>query len=268
MTELVNKAGKFIIQDYGKKGKEATYLALFTCSTEGEEWMKQNHITKKLSSESPDFLFKVQNNKTIGLEIVNLIVKSDKFFATARLESIAKKIVNHFKKQDIQLTIILEIYDHRKYSPYYKEMVDRRNNPGFKHLNASDKEIKDEIIKALEEEGIKSWDLTRKWVDIGGQTFYVNASRFHEPHTSCHVNNEGMCIEDPFEDLKKTIDRKNEKFASYKKSCDECDLLIVSDENFTYFTSKLKSHKFESLFRNVYFMDLSGGVKTTKLEII
>lgn len=266
MTEVVHKGGQFIIQDDSQKGQEATYLALFTRHKLGAQWMQDNGITNKTSCECPDFIFKVPARPTIGLEIVNFVHKSKKNVATMRLEGIAKKIVGHFKKQDIPLSLLIDIYDPRKWSINWAEHLDACYNPGFDHLNATDKEIKTAIINALESEGIKPWGITKKYIDIKGQTFVATASRMHDPHTSAHVNNGGICIENPFDELQDTINSKNKKFESYKTNCDECDLLVVVENGFVHFTDKLQKHKFESVFRNVYVLDLSFGCKVTKLN--
>lgn len=268
MTKIVHTGGAFIVQGDGQKGKESTFLALFGQTKVGKDFVRINKITSKTDAESPDFLLKTEDGKTIGIEVVEFILHTKKVVATARLESIGNKIVGYFKKKGIPISLILEIYDKRKLSPYYKDIMDRCYNPGFDHLNASDKEIKDEIIKAIETEGIKDWGITRKWVDIAGQTFVVNASKFHAPHTSCHVNNEGMCIENPFNELQKLIDSKNEKYEKYKQKCDECYLLVVSSGNFVDFTYKIKFHKFKSVFKDIYLLDLGFGNKATKLKTV
>ena len=231
--------------------------------------MQDNGITTKISCECPDFIFKVPDRPTVGLEIVNFVHKSKKNEATLRLEGVGKKIVGYFKHKGIPVSLLIDIYDPRKLSPNWSERLDACYNPGFDHLNATDTEIKDALITALESEGIKSWGITKKWVLIKGQTFVVNASRMHEPHTSMHVNNMGMCVEDPFDELQGTINSKNKKFESYKKNCDVCDLLVVVENGFVDFTAKLQKHKFESVFRNVYVLDLSFGYcRVTKLKIV
>ncbi len=267
MTEVVNKGGQFIIQDDSKKGTEATYLALFARHKIGEKWMQGNGITIKKSCECPDFIFEVAGRPTTGLEIVNFIYKSDKNTATMRLERVAKKVVGYFKQKGIPLSLLIDVHDPREWSLNWAEHMDACYNPGFDHLNASDDELKEAFITALESEGIKAWRITKKWLDVKGQTFIVNGSLMHEPHTSCHVNNMGRCVEDPFDDVQKIIDSKNQKFESYKKNCDECDLLIVVENGFVHFSDKLQKHKFNSVFRNVYLMDLSFGCKVTKLKI-
>ncbi|MDR3256893.1 MAG: hypothetical protein LBT18_04550 [Endomicrobium sp.] len=68
------KGGKFFIQDDGQKGKENTCRLLFMETKTGKEWWDKNKITKKISSEKPDFIFETSTGKTIGLEIVNLVI--------------------------------------------------------------------------------------------------------------------------------------------------------------------------------------------------
>lgn len=268
MAKIVHAGGGFIIQGDGQKGKESTFLALFGQSKVGKDFVRKNKIISKTDAESPDFLLNTENGRTIGIEVVELVLRTQKVIATTRLEAIGNKIVGYFKKKGIPISLLLEIYDKRKHSPYYADMIDRWQNPGFDHLNASDKEIKDKIIEEIEAEGIKDWGLTRKWIDIGGQTFVVCVSKFHAPHTSCHVNNEGMCIENPFDELQSLIDGKNKKYEKYKQKCDECYLLVVSSGDFVDFTHKIKTHKFKSAFKGIYLLDLGFGNNATKLKII
>ena len=267
MSEVVHKGGQFIIQEDSQKGKEATYLAFFACHKIGMQWAKDNGITTKKSCECPDFIFEVPGRPTIGLEIVNFIYENDKNKATMRLEGAAKKVVGYFKQKGIPLSLVIDVYDPRENSVKWKDHIDAHNNPGFDYINASVEELKDIFVSVLESEGIKDFGVTKKWVDLKGQTFILHASRMHEPNTSCHVNNMGLCIEDPFDELQKTINSKNRKFESYKKNCDECDLLVVVDNGFVHFSNELQKHDFKSVFRNVYLLDLSFGCKVTKLNI-
>ncbi len=268
MAKIVHAGGGFIIQGDGQKGKESTFLALFGQSKVGKDFVRKNKIISKTDAESPDFLLNTEDGRTIGIEVVEFVLRTQKVIATTRLEAIGNKIVGYFKKKGIPISLLLEIYDKRKHSPYYAEMIDRWQNPGFDHLNASDKEIKGKIIEEIEAEGIKDWGLTKRWIDIGGQTFVVCVSKFHAPHTSCHVNNEGMCIENPFDELQSLIDGKNKKYEKYKQKCDDCYLLVVSSGNFVDFTYKIKTHKFKSAFKGIYLLDLGFGNNATKLKTI
>lgn len=267
MSEVVHKGGQFIIQEDSQKGTEATYLALFARHKIGIKWAEDNGITTKKPCECPDFIFEVPDQPTIGLEIVNFICDNDKNKATMRLERAAKKVVGYFKQKGIPLSLVVDVYDPRENSINLKDLIDAHNNPGFDYINASVEELKDIFVSVLESEGIKDFGVTKKWVDLKGQTFILHASRMHEPNTSYHVNNMGVCIDNPFDELQKTIDSKNMKFESYKKNCDECDLLVVVDNGFVHFSEKLQKHEFKSVFRNVYLLDVSFDCKVTKLKL-
>lgn len=278
-ASLLFKCGEFIIQENSQKGIENTYFYFFIRSKIGKEWNEKNKIVKKLDSLHPDFIFETANGKTVGLELTNFIVSSNEYYAakhisTASLYTIGNQVCNYFKKEKgIALSIVIDIWDPRKWSNRYNDIIAHRYDPGFKDLDASIKKIKDVIIKVLSQEPISSFDVPRKkWIDIGNQKFCITADRMYEPYTSVRVSNGGMCKENPFEELQAALNNKNDKYATYKNNCDECDLLVVSDDgstgNFAYFTYKLESHKFTSVFRNVYLLDLSSVNKTTKLRII
>jgi hypothetical protein len=273
MTNLIRKGGKFIIQNDGQKGSEATCLDFFMQTLEGKKWLHRHNIVNKISEESPDFIFETSTGKTIGLEITNLVIKTDKYHATATLNTIASQVCQHFKKEkDIALSLLIEIYDERKRSwRTKKEYLDYIYNPGFDRLDVPKKKIKDAIIAAISKEDVPIWGLRKEWIDLSPHKFVITYDRMHEPHTSHHVNNAGMCKQDPFEELQDTINSKNEKYAAYKTRCDECDLLVVSDDgstgNFAFFTDKIKSYRFISSFKNVYLLDLGmSSAKTIKLK--
>lgn len=268
-SSLVYKGGKLIIQEDGQKGLENTYLNFFMETEAWKEWCDKNKATKIIPGESPDFVFETSNGKNIGLEITNLIVKTKWRRATAALQNIANQVCQHFKKEKgIALSIIIDIYDERKFSARSQDIISYRYDPGFKRLDASKKDIKNAVIKVLSEEVIKPWDVTKKWIKIGFQMFVVTADRMNESYTSAHVNNSGICTEDPFEELQNTINAKNTKYEIYKSKCDECDLLVVFDDstgNYAFFTHKISSYEFVSLFRNVYLLNL-GNRTSTKLR--
>lgn len=276
-TCLLLKCGELIIQENSQKGIENTYFYFFIQSKIGKEWHEENKIVKKIDREEADFIFETANGKTVGLEIINLIVKSDKYHedkhkATAALKTIGNKVCHYFKQEKgIALSLIIAFWDPRKWSPKWKDHIEACYDPGFRHLNASEKDIKNAIIEVLSQEPISSFDFpTTKWIDIGNQKFRITADRMYEPYTSVIVRNGGMCKENPFEELQAAINNKNDKYATYKNNCDECDLLVVSDDgstgNLVDFTYKLENHKFTSVFKNVYLLDLGTDNKVTKLQ--
>lgn len=276
-TCLLIKCGELIIQENTKKGMENTYFNFFLKTNRGKEWYEKNKIVKKIDREEPDFIFETTPGEKVGLELTNFIVSSNEYYAakhisTASLYTIGNQVCHYFKKEKgIALSIVIDIWDPRKWSNRYNDIIAHRYDPGFKDLDASIKEIKDVIIKVLSQEPISSFDVPRKkWIDIGNQKFCITADRMYEPNTSVRVSNGGVCKDDPFEELQITINNKNAKYVTYKNNCDECDLLVVSDDgstgNFANFTYKLETHKFTSLFRNVFLLDLGfNNIKVTKL---
>jgi hypothetical protein len=186
-VSIVHKGGKYLIQEDGKKGEESTFISLVLESETGKNWLIKNKITEKTpkESESPDYLFTNSQGETIGIEIVKLLIKTDKFQATARLKTIANKVVQHFKKEkDIALSVLIDVYDKRKWSVDWNEHLDACYNPGFSQLEVSDKQIKDAIIEAITKEGIPEFGLKKVNVAVPPHTFIVTYDNvFFSPHT-------------------------------------------------------------------------------------
>lgn len=159
-ASFIHKGGKFIIQAYGQKGKENTYINFFMESEAGKEWYDKNKIISKAYCESPDFIFKTSTSKTIGLEISNLLFVKNK--AQLVLLSIANKICQYFKKEKgIALSILINIYDERKLSHFYQEHLNYLYDPGFKHLEVSEKKIKDTFMAEISKEDIPKFGLRK-----------------------------------------------------------------------------------------------------------
>ena len=270
-ASVVYKGGKYLIQQDGKKGED-TYIYLLLESEAGKKWLINNKIleTKPQECESPDYLFQTSQGKIVGLEITRLLIKTDKFNATARLNTIANKVVQYFRKEkNIPLSILIDIYDEREVSPDWEDILDAYYNPGFDKIEVTNHKIKDAIIEAISKKGIPEWGERKIDINLPPHLFTISYGRFFEPYTSTHVNNSGMCKEDPFEELQKVITDKNEKYNKYLEKCDACSLLVVSEGsgsgNFTCFTNKILKHKFDSKFENVYLLDLGSF---TKNEIV
>ena len=69
------------------------------------------------------------------------------------------------------------------------------------------------------------------------------------------VNNIQRCIKNPIAHLQKEIDKKNKKYPSYIKNCDECSLLIIIPDCregcFCQF-DKLSNFKFKTKFNSIF----------------
>ncbi|MCL1969745.1 MAG: hypothetical protein FWF65_09425 [Bacteroidetes bacterium] len=276
-ASVVHKGGKYLIQEDGKKGEEKIFLNLFLKSEAGKKWLIKNKITdnKPKESESPDNLFTNSQGKNIGIEITKLLIQSSKFKATARLNTVANKVVQHFKqKQNIAISVLIDVYDERKISTDWSEILDACYNPGFDKIEVTNNKIENAIIEAIEQVGIPKMGLKKVNVVVPPHTFIVTYDNvFFPSYTSAHVNNSGMCKEDPFKELQETITAKNEKYNNYLEKCDACSLLVVSEDsgsgNFACFTNKILKQKFDSRFKNVYLLDLGGFAenKVVKLKI-
>ncbi len=188
------------------------------------------------------------------------------------MQTIAKQVCQHFKKEKgIALSLVIDIWDERKWNyRNKKEYLDYIYNPGFERLEVSKKKIKDAILAAISKEDIPALGLKKESIEIGPHVLTITYDRMYEPHTSHHVNNQGMCKEDPFEELQETINSKNKKYTAYKTKCDECNLLVVSVGSrlgsCVNFSNKINSHTFSSSFKNVYLLDLGmGDIKAIKL---
>ncbi|MDR1759738.1 MAG: hypothetical protein LBR60_04350 [Fibrobacter sp.] len=275
MTNITRKGGKYFLQEDRKKGEENIFISLFLESEAGKKWLIKNKMTdnKPQESESPDFLFTNSQGEKIGIEITKLLNKTNKFKATARLNTIANKVVQYFKKEkNIALSVLIDVYDKRKVSPNWNDHISYCNNPGFDKIEPKNKEVEDAIIKAITKKGIPELGLKKITVTVAPHTFIVTYDNvFFSPHTSARVNNSGMCKEDPFEELQNTINSKNEKYESYKKQCQKCDLLIVSEDssagNFVCFSNNILNHKFDSRFENVYLLDLGSFAENRVVEL-
>lgn len=76
-----------------KKTEEKDYLSKFVSSKEGLNWINQNNLIKLTEEESPDFVYLTSDEKRIGLEVTQFIVKSKHGQAVLSLMRIGNMIV-------------------------------------------------------------------------------------------------------------------------------------------------------------------------------
>ena len=104
-----------------------------------------------------------------------------------------------------------------------------------------------------------SWGVNKEYITRGNHSFIITFDRFYEPYTKVFVNSIGLSIDNPFDKLQQEIDKKNHKYASYLKQCDECHLLIISEDSSTgncvTLSNEILQKKFNSSFPAVYLMD-------------
>ena len=102
-----------------KKEEERKYLDEFLNFSIGKSWLKKNQINniKPINSEAPDFLFKADNNETIGIEITKLIVPNENTEATQQLITIGNQVKAYIKKEyNLDVSLIIDKYDKRRLS--------------------------------------------------------------------------------------------------------------------------------------------------------
>lgn len=261
-------SGKLFLVENTKKGREEYYLSCFLESEQGKQWLERYRVdvNSKISSESPDFIFTTQNGKKVGLELTQFVLKNTTNKKKSHAENIQAlyrvgvKVVEYFQQtHNIPLSLFLEYYDKRKNYSTKEEYLAYCYNPTTPILDVNYNKLKDLIIQRIERVGIPTWGVNKEWISLGEHSFIVTFDRFYDPYTNVRVNSIGLSIEDPFIELQQEIDKKNHKYTSYLKQCDECHLLIISEGsetgNCVNFSKKIAEKRFKSFFPMVYLMD-------------
>lgn len=246
-------------KDVAKKEHEKELLFGFLETEEGKKWQRQYKIISSSCEENDplDFIFKSADGRTIGVEVVRFIAKTENGKATQHLKTIGNKLCSYAKKEHgLTLDILITPYDKRKFSPKWSDHVSLYYNPGFsKKFNKGD--LKSGIEKIIDEnvEELKQGQLITKWIEASGETLKINMNTCVKPN--CSINNAGWCKKDPFIDIQQEIDKKNGKIQEYLNKCDECHLLIaiVSSEegNYCWFTKDVSEVKFNHKFKSLQF---------------
>lgn len=218
-----------------KKEEEEKYLNEFLNSSVGKSWSEKNQINHSMpiKNEAPDFLFRADNDKTISIEITKLIVKNENTEATQQLITIGNRVRTYIKKEyNLDVSLIIDKYDKRKFSCKWSDHLDSVYHPGFSVVPY--RQLKSKIIEGIDnniEEIEKNiFKFGKFWVDVDGEFFQITVkigANYFEGNYCVYVNNCHRYIENPIEDLKKEIEKKNKKCSKYKTNCDKCFLLIV-----------------------------------------
>lgn len=249
-----------------KKEEEINYLTQFLNTREGKNWYQTHNFINRMDEEQPDFVFITPDNKRIGLEVTNFIIKSKHGRALQSLMRTGNKICKYIKDNyGFPVSILINKFDRRKWqSRTRKDFLEAVYNPGFiDHFN--EEEIKSKIYPIIDKnlKELKSTNpyLVKEWIEINNEWLTFSISRFPniDNKFDCRVNNQCFSWENPFEELQEEIDKKNEKFDNYLNYCDECFLLIynpdVSKGNYCHFTDKLNMQSFSYKFSNVFLYD-------------
>ena len=256
-----------------KKIEENNYIDNFLKTPLGEKWCQKYNFQNRIESEHPDFIFITQDNRKIGLEVTNFIIKSKHGIALQSLKTTGNKICKHVHKNyGFYISMIIDKFDKRKHCARTREeFLESVYDPGFID-RFNEKEIKSKIYPIIDKkiEKLKNFPcFIKESIEINNEYLTFSISRFPDIDGNfyCHVNNQSFSLENPFKELQKEIDKKNAKLDNYLKNCDECFLLIynpdVSKGNYCHFTDKLNKQKFSYKFINVFFYD-----KHNKISIV
>lgn len=240
--------------------EEQEYLEQFLMTTAGKKWYKQNCIVSIEKTESPDFLLKNIKGERIALEMTSFIAKNKNLKFTQSLMTIGNQVIAYIKKvYNLDVSILIDKLDQRKWSVNWNDHLELAYNPGFSVIPPL-KEFKNKILAFVDKniESLKKSFFVKDSIQIQNDYFNIAVSAYAslDGKYDCHVNNAGQCIEDPFEELQDCINKKNLKLDKYVKKCDRCFLLIVvpgyKKGNYCHFTKKLKKHKFKSEFTSIF----------------
>ena len=248
-----------------KKDKEDSLLNNFLNTKVGNNWCSEKKVVEKVDNETPDFLLRTVDNKTLGLEITDFFVEHKHLAYSRTLTSIGNKIcIEAKKKYNVPISIVIDKYDPRIWSSDLKEHIDAAYNPGFSQVPSQNLFI-EELRKLVSNniKDIKLGKLIKQWIQIEDEYYQISIVAF--PSTSsgkydCHVNNTGMLKFNPCDELHLCINKKNQKIEQYQTKCDECYLLITVPSNkignYCTFTDEISKYKFESNFTSIFLYDI------------
>lgn len=252
-----------------QKEKEWELLSNFIQTPVGYEWYKDclnTDNSKKEDREHPDFIFNTKNGLSIGVEVTEFIVETKNTKYSQVLTRIGNKIYHYTKKKyGIDVSILINQYDKREFSPHWKDHIALVYDPGFSNFPSA-KEFKVQLQKFVDIniEKLKEKTFVQDWITFHDEHFQISIDTYSFMNSGkfdCHVNNTGLCKEDPIDELQECINKKNDKLEEYLKECDECYLLVVlpnsSKGNFCYYTDGLLKHKYISKFKDIFFYDES-----------
>jgi hypothetical protein len=226
-----------------------------------------------MSSTSLDFAFegllfqiyfeKFKNVKTdeiIGVEVVNLIIKSERQETTAKLNKIARNVclkLSQFSK--LNYCIFLTC-----------------NNGNYAKINIKTSDYVNKIYKIITEDTDIKIGKTRnvnfklKDNNILQLSYSINESNYNFPGTS----DGGVVHNNPYDLLISVINAKNNKYNNYRKKCNKCVLLIVSDNlagnsSFIEFDDTLEQEVFQTEFNEIFLYEFGGMIhhNSRKLNI-
>lgn len=246
------------------KEKEKQLLNNFLDTKIGNNWYFAKKVIDKLGHESPDFLLKTQDNKTLGVEITEFYVEHMSLNFSRTLTRIGNQICHETKnKYQILISILIDRYDPRKLSCKWNDRLNASLNPGFSTLPPQNI-FKEKLRQLIDDniEDIKNNKLIKPCIQIDSDYYriaIVTLPSISSGKYDCHVNNAGKVKFNPCEELQLCINKKNEKVQQYKTQCDECYLLVTIPSNrignYCSFTDEISNYKFKSNFKAIFLYD-------------
>lgn len=252
-----------------KKKEEKEYLDKFLLSLLGQEWLKNNDIQDYNDFEEPDFIFNSKNNKRIGIEVTQFIIKSKHGRALQHLMTIGNKVCHYTKeKHKLEISIVFDKWNRKACQARTRqEVLDAIYNPGFTDI-FDKKEVKLQLERIIDTKikELNKWPCFIKdsiLIQNEYLTFSISSFPDRNGKFECFVNNECFSRENPFDELQTAIDNKNKKYNTYLNNCNECFLLIykpdVSKGNYCHFTNKILKQQFNSKYKDVFLYDAQNN---------
>ncbi|MGV3608974.1 MAG: hypothetical protein ACO1RA_21395 [Planctomycetaceae bacterium] len=211
-----------------------------------------------ICDESPDFLVSIDENNSLGVELVEIRDNSENSRA-GRLQKLVKKAQRKAEESNFPPLAVDIIFNSSvSFKPYERESLATK------------------IVEEIRGEVTAVPTMPHSWMPKQDDLKQDVAS-FHirESNRSIWMADPGGLVHENFaQRLQNTIDSKEEKYSEYREKCTRCWLLVYSDaenlerggESFYELSKEMKEQEFKSSFERVYFM--SGYQSTvTRLRV-
>lgn len=252
-----------------KIAEEKEFLDEFLQTKVGKNWFNENNIIKIIKSEAPDFLFETYDNQTLALEITQFIAQNKNLHYSQALTRIGNQLCAEIKeKYNIKISMLIDRYDKRKFSPYWNDHINLAYNPGFSDVppkNVFKNKIREILNTNINK--LRTNSIVQEWLQVGSDYYKISVQSFPSIISwkyNCHVNNAGQIKFNPFCELQNCINNKNKKVNQYRKDNNKCYLLIFVPDfkigNYCSFTNELAKHKFKSDFDLIFLYEENNNL--------
>ncbi len=247
-----------------KNLKEKEQLEKFLKTEIGARWSFENNIINIQKSEAPDFVLFTNSDDKIALEVTEFIVDNKNLRFSQVVRRIGNQVCKEAEKDyNLKISILVDKYEPRNFSPSWKEHLDYAYNPGFSEIPQKDI-FKRELQKVLKNnlEKLRKGFLVQEWIEVDREYFKISIEAYMNPWTKkyeCSVNNIGKAEENPINELQKCIDNKNKKIDTYRTKANKCYLLIyipgTGYANYYHFDKEFFYYKFNSKFDQIFLYE-------------